>query len=68
MVLMEIVICLHALVSVEHPGAAVGTYMVRLWRMRAKNPQVSLSYCSQDAGGSTWEPEVDGAVVGMVGC
>lgn len=40
MVLMEIVICLHVLVSIEHSKAAVATYMVRLWGTRVRNPQM----------------------------
>ena len=51
MVLMEIVICLHGIVSVDYSGTAVATYMVRLWRRRAKNPQMSLFCCSPNAGG-----------------
>lgn len=38
MVLMEIVSCLQALVSVEHSDAAVATYMVRLWGTRVRRP------------------------------
>ena len=53
MVLMEIVICLHALISVEHSDAAAGTYMVRLWGTRVKNPPTSFCRCSQNERGST---------------
>lgn len=52
MVLMEIVICLHVLVSIEHSKAAVATYMVRLWGTRVRNPQMVFFLCySQDESG-----------------
>ena len=55
MVLMEIVICLHTLVSVERSGAAAGTYMVRLWGTRVKNPpDVLLPLLSERTWFEVW--------------
>ena len=56
MVLMEIVICLHALVSVGHSDLAVATYMVRLRGTRARNPQITFSCCFQNSGVGGLEP------------
>ena len=47
MVLMAIVICLHALISVEHSDAAEVAYIVRLWGTRVRNPRMSFLCCSQ---------------------
>ena len=57
MVLMEMVICLHALVSVEHSDAAVTTCMVKLWRARVRSPNVVVAFFSE--GGQKWKSELD---------
>lgn len=67
MVLMEIVICLHVLVSIEHSKAAVATYMVRLWGTRVRNPQMVFFLCySQDESGQTWRPELGSTSLEMI--
>lgn len=61
MVLMAIVICLHALISVEHSDAAEVAYIVRLWGTRVRNPRMSFLCCSQIERDWKWKSELDRA-------
>ena len=59
MVLIEMVSCLRALVSVEHSNASVDTHMVMLWGKRAGRPPrcllcVTLKRSAVGRGSLSW--------------
>lgn len=59
--LMEIVICLHAQVSVEYLDVTAITHIMRLWGTRATRPPRSFLRCSLEGGdsvgGGAWAGE-----------
>lgn len=64
MVLMEMVICLHAQVSVEHSGAAAATYMMRLRGDAGEKPPGVLFLLLPERECQTREPEPDSTLGG----